>query len=376
MSLYKRRSGRWAVVLDVARGVAGVRRRKSLGVYRTKHAAEIVERAALSARDRGIEIAIETLTVADLFQRYFADLRPRVARTTMERYEDLAARSIVPRLGAVPIAKLRPSHLAQLYTDLLCSGRADGTGLSPRTVGYIATTLHAALRWAVKLELLGRNVADHVSPPKADRHEAHALSVAAAQRLLEGTRNDRCGPLWAFLLATGLRRGEVVALRWDDLDLEAATMVVRSSASFAFGEVREKPPKSGRARSGALSALALDALRTQKARQAQHRLIAGPLYAANDYVFADELGQPLHPRSVTSAFTCAARRLGLGTTSVHSLRHTCASWMIGGGVDVRTTAGVLGHSSANVTLAIYSHLLAGAQTKAVEVVADRLRGAG
>lgn len=374
MSIYKRSSGRWAVLVDLDALASGKRRRRSLGTYATRKEAERAEREALSARDRGIELAPGTVTVAQLFDRYLSQARSRVAPKTLERYQDLTRRHLLPTLGAIAVGKLKPAHLASLYTDLAAHGRANGKGgLSPRTIGHVHTLLHGVLAWAQRMELAGRNVADIATPPKGNRREAKALSIEEAQALLARTQDHRLGPLFTFALATGLRRGEIVALRWEAIDLDAATAAVRLSASYAFGAVSEKTPKSGKSRTVALSPLAVEALRVQKVRQAEHRLAAGGLYLPQGFVFADELGARLHPRAVTSAFTKAAKRLKLSTTSFHSLRHTCATLMIGSGVDVRTAASVLGHASPTVTLSVYAHVIAGAQAAAVATVDYRLK---
>lgn len=374
MSVYKRKSGRWAVRIDLYATSTGARRRRNLGTFTTKREAEAAERAALSARDRGTEIAAGTATVAQIFEGYLAQARSRIGTKTHERYRELTDKNVLPKLGAIQAARLRPTHLSALYAELLESGRANGKGgLSPRTVGHVHTLIHGALGWALRMELVSRNIADVVTAPKAVRREAKALTVEEAQQLIDGTRETRVGALFTFALATGLRRGELVALRWDAIDEKTGTVAIRGSASYALGEVTEKEPKTGRGRTIALSPLAIEALRTQKARQAQERLAAGALYVVRGYVFADELGERLHPRAVTSAFRRAAKRLKISTTSFHSLRHTCASWMIGAGVDVRTAASVLGHASPTVTLTTYAHLIAGAQVSAVAAVEDRLR---
>jgi len=224
------------------------------------------------------------------------------------------------------------------------------------------------------MELVGRNVADAVRPPKAVRPEAKALAVDEAQRLLAHAKETRFGPLFAVAIATGARRGELCALRWDAVDLERATMTIRTSVSKTRAGFCEKGTKSGKVRTVSLSPLAIEAFRARRVRQAQDRLAAGGAYESAGYVFADALGGRISPDVVTREFYQFARRVGLSTTSFHSLRHTAATWMIGGGVDVRTAASVLGHASPNVTLAVYSHLIAGAQAVAVATIDDRLLG--
>lgn len=224
------------------------------------------------------------------------------------------------------------------------------------------------------MELVGRNVATAVKPPKAARPEAKALTVDEAQRLLVHARDTRFGPLFALAIATGARRGELAALQWNAVDVERNTMTIRASVSKIRAGFFEKAPKSGKVRTVALSPLAVEAIRVQRARQAQDRLAAGAAYTSAGYVFADPLGRRISPDVITREFYQFARRLKLSATSFHTLRHTAATWMIGGGVDVRTAASVLGHASPTVTLAVYSHIIAGAQVAAVLAIDDRLTG--
>jgi integrase len=370
MAIFKRARG-YTVVIDVT--TTGRRKRRSVGTFATRRDAERAEREALSSRDRGIDVAPATVTVAELFDRFFRDAAARISPKTRERYEMIERRSIRPTLGPIAVAKLKPAHLSELYASLLANGRARGGGLSPRTVGHVAQLVRTALAWGVRMELAGRNVALLVDPPKAERSDAAALSVDEVQRLLEATVNARLGPLFAFALATGMRRGEIAALRWEAVDMQAESVVVNVSASWAYGTVTDKSPKSGRTRRVSLSAMAVEALRVQKVRQAEHRLAVGGIYKAQGFVFADEIGDRIHPRSITAAFAKVAKRLKLSTTSFHALRHTAATWMIGGGVDVRTAAAVLGHANANITLSTYAHVIAGAEASAVSTIERRLK---
>jgi integrase len=380
MSVYKRKSGRWAVLIDADRGADGERKRRALGTFATRKDAERAERQALEARDRGIDLVPGKVTVAALFDRYLAHVASQgAAAITLWRYRDLADRNILPDIGALPLAKLKPAHVSAMCARLLTSGRAKGrgkvagTGLSPRTVGHAFTLLKGALAWAVRMELVGRNVAAAVTPPSVTRREAAALAVEEAQRLLDATEGTRWGPLFALALATGARRGELAALRWCCIDPDRLTMTVRSSLSHVNGEIGEKTTKTGRVRTVALSSLAVNALRTQHARQSQDKLRAKEgAYSDDDLVFANELGGRLSPGAITRAFYEFAVTLKLPTTSFHGLRHTAASWLLASGVDVRTVGGVLGHSTAATTLSVYAHMVEGAQAAAVAKIDEAL----
>ncbi len=384
MSIYKRTSGRYAVLIDVDRAADGKRKRRPLGTFRTRKEAERAERDALTARDRGIDIAPDRVTVGQLLDRYVRDRRA-LGRgdVTVDRYQELADRSITPHIGAISVAKLRPAHVSELLTTLRSHGSAKGAPLSAKTVKHAFSLLKAALTWAVRHELVGRNVADAVTPPQVRRSEATALSVDEAQRIIAGADTGRWGPFMRLALATGARRGELLALRWRDVDLVAGTVTIRASLSDAKSGVVEKGTKTDRVRVVALAVTAVEALRRQRVLQGQdHLALGGELQpngciiggAFNDtgHVFQTALGGTIRPRRATEVFREIAERVGISTTSLHALRHTAVSWLISAGVDVRTAASIAGHASPSVTLGIYSHLVLGAQAKAVTAIDDRL----
>ncbi len=321
------------------------------------------------------------MTLSALFERYLAHVTGQgAAAITLWRYRDLADRNILPQIGTIPLceaqarARVRVCALHLLADGRVKGrGRAKGGGLSPRTVGHAFTLLKGALGWAVRMELVGRNVATSVTPPSVTRKEAVALSVDEAQRLLAAVEEARWGPLFALAIATGARRGELAAIRWRDVAFDRATLKVRASLSHVKGVVAEKTTKTGRERLVALSPLAVAALRRQHARQAQDKLRAREgVYRDDDLVFATELGQPIPPGAITRAFYEYATKLKLRTTSFDGLRHTAASWLLSSGVDVRTVGGVLGHSTAVTTLSVYAHMVEGAQAAAVAKIDQAL----
>jgi len=376
----------WGVLVDLERNVSGSRKRKYIGTFPTKKEADAAERRALEERDRGTDLAPEKVTVDELVKRYIRDCVARnVEPKTVERYEGLASNNITPHIGTLLVAKLRPTHLSDLYATLLERGRvlrkrtdpeSLRRGLSPKTVKHVHSLLNAALKWGLRLNLCTHNVADAAEPPHAARGEAKALSQDEVARTLAIASGTSLGPLVTLAFATGARRGELLALRWNAVDLEAATMVIRASLSETRkGGVRLKPPKTDRVRTVALSQLAIDAFRRQRVAQAQERLRAGAAYVDVGFVFADAIGRPLKPSLVSAAFARIAKQAGISTTRLHDARHTAASWLIADGVDIRTVGAVLGHSAASTTLNIYSHAIAGAQPAAVAKLGERLRRA-
>jgi len=384
MSVYRRKSGRYAVLIDLESTATGLRRRKSIGTFRTRKDAEVAERRALEARDRGIDLSPRTVTVAELLDRFVADRRAKDrAIRTVARYEEIARLSIGPHLGSIPVAKLSPAHVSGWLATLRKEGSAAKKALSPKSVKHAFATLRAALRWAVRHDLAWRNVADAVDMPTAPRSQARAIDEAEATRLFGVADATRWGPFFRLALGTGARRGELLALRWEDVSIPEvgqATLTVR----YAFVEVKgkdariiEKGTKTDRIRTIALGALAVEALRRQRTMQGEDRLAAGGLIADgglfddSGHVFQGPKGGPIRPDLATAAFS-DVRTLAKVKATLHDLRHTAASWMLAGGVDVTSVARILGHTTPSTTLGIYAHAMPGDGSRAVATIDERL----
>ncbi len=376
MSIYRRNSGRYAVLIDLDPTSLGGRRRRSLGTYATRKEADRAERDALGARDRGIDLAPRTVTIAELLARFLQERRERWAPKTYERCCEMAEQYVTPHLGTRTIAKLRPAHVAEWCAVLRERGGKKKRPLSSKTVHHAFMLLKGAFAWAVRMQLAAVNPLSAVDSPKVIRREAQAFAAEDIQKLLAAADGTHWQNLIAFALATGARRGEIAALRWDALDLDARTATIRASLSDTKAGTVEKTTKTERPRVVPLSAMAIDALRRQRARQAEDRLAARAPYADSGHIFQGPLGGHVRPYKVTDGFRKLARRAGVTTTSFHALRHTAATWMLVGGVDARTTAGVLGHSTPSTTLGIYAHVIASAQAAAVATIEDRLLKVG
>ncbi len=383
MSIYKRKSGRYAVLIDLDPMATGLRRRKSIGTYRTRKDAERAERQALEARDRGIDLSPKTVTVSELLDRYLGD-REALGRgaKTLQEYRSCADRLIRPHLGGIALAKLRPARIAEWRDELLARGGQpvrdkDGNlhdrPLSPKSVYHAFTLLHGAIRFALRMELIGRNACDAVTRPAVHRSDAKALTTDEITILLDGARGSRWEPFVLLALSTGCRRGELCGLSWSDYDAENLTLTIRHSLSQTKAGVALKAPKTNQVRTLPLSRMALDALKTQRVLQAKERLAAGGAYQnADDAIFTDESGQRVTPMAATCAFDRLARKAAISTTRLHDLRHTAATTLLLAGVDIRTTAGVLGHASPTITLSTYAHLMPEAQRDAVDRLGERL----
>lgn len=394
MSVYKRKSGRWAVLVDVDRGVEQKRRRRTLGTYATRKEAERAERQALEARDRGIDLDPKKVSFADVAERFLKSVVPELSQVTVARYEEHWRMHIAPSLGKLPISSVKPAHLAELYTRLRTervryrrkakSGSVTpdkfrvGRPLGPNTVLRVHRFLHRLLGWAERMNLVVQNVARSVDAPKAAPSPARALTVGQVVALLSAAEGTRFYSFFALAIATGMRRGEIGALTWDDVDLERGMVIVRQ----AVGQDRNghsfiKSTKTGRERSVPLNALATAAVKTQRASQAAQKLLKRKEYDDQGFVFADELGRLLELDAVSKEFASLARGLGFKRKgiSLHSCRHFGATQALTAGSDVRTVAALLGHASASTTLNVYGHVIAGAQERAVAQIGDAIAAA-
>jgi integrase len=314
-------------------------------------------------------MAPETLTVGNLMSRFIEHCRANDRTSaTLETYEEKSRRYIVPKLGALLLLKLRPTHISEWITRLRTGGGQNGKPLSPKTVRNVFGLLHGALEWALGLELVARNVCHTAAakPPRLTPSPAKALADDEVAKLLTAASATRWGPFVTLALATGARRGELCALSWSDVDFENETVTIAKSLSQTKERVELKGTKTGSIRRLGLSRLALEALRRQLAMQIKDKRLAPAEYVDEGAIFATPLGRRITPMSATKAFVRLAKAAQISTTRLHDTRHTAATHLIVGGTDVRTTAAVLGHTTPNVTLAIYAHLVADVQRAAVE----------
>jgi len=298
---------------------------------------------------------------------------------TLERYTELLRNHVRPFIGARPIQKLTAVDLTSLYARLLKEGKIGGGGLSPRTVGHVHRVLHRALGHAAQWRLALQNVAALVDPPKVEQAEIQILRPDQIKAAMNAHRGKALYPIAAVALGTGMRRGELLALRWCDVDLDRATVQVQRSLEVTRkGGLRFKPPKTkyGR-RSVAISPSLVALLRGHWKAQQEQRLLLGLGKApAEALVFATCEGKTRSPNGLTKEWSVAMARIGLPEITLHALRHTHASQLIASGIDVLTISRRLGHGSPAITLAVYGHLFSNSDAGAAQVVEDMFAGIG
>lgn len=301
---------------------------------------------------------------------WVTDVHQYVRPATHREYARHVAHYWTPELGSVELTALTPAHVERAMARL-------EKRVSKMTVRHARATLRRALHDAQRQGLVTRNVASLSRVPKVERREMHALTRDEASRLVEATTDDPYGPLFAVAVGTGLRLGELLGLRWSDIDLDARSLTVRRALSraegggFAFGD-----PKTARSRRTVmLPAVAVDGLRRQRVRQAEAKLAAGTAWQDRDgLVFTDDVGRWIHPNGVSHAWRATADRLGF-TVRLHDLRHTAATLMLAAGVPLKVVSETLGHSSIAITADVYAHVTPDLRREAADAMDRALGGA-
>jgi integrase len=373
----QRSPGRWAIVLDIRDPATGKRRRKWHSFEGTKREAQLECARVISEIQRGSYVEPNKTTVAQFLDQWLANVKPRVSAKTWERYAELAQKNIIPALGAVLLPKLKPVQISETYATALASGRRRSTGgLSPATVRAMHALLKSALGQAVKWEMLVRNPADSVDPPKVRRASMQTYDLEQTADLIEAARGKRIFVPILLAVLCGLRRGEIAALRWRNIDLATAQLAVVQSAEQTKAGVRYKEPKNGRSRTVALPAMVVTELKAWRAKHAEELLKLGKRLSDDDFVVAQADGSAYQPHSLAQEWVrFLANHPALPRIRFHDLRHAHATHMLKAGVHPKIASERLGHSKIGITLDLYSHVLPNMQADAAAVVDGALQAA-
>ena len=369
--IYQRAKGSWTIVYDLPMDdVTGKRRQKSQRVKGTKRDAERSLREVLLSLEQGSYVKPNKITLGELLRQWLREYASmNTTDRTQESYTSIVERHLVPALGKISLINLQAQNIQDYYANKLSEGRADGKGgLSARSVVYHHRILSKALDYAVKMGLVVRNVAKVVKPPRVARVTMQTLSQEEVSRFLDVARETDYYVYFATLLYTGLRRGELLALRWRNLDLGSGKLsVVETAYKLGNGEYRIKEPKTSQSRRTViLPSSLIELFKVYRFDQELLRIQLGISLNADDFVFIRPDGSPINPSAVTLAFRRIIKRAGLRDIRIHDLRHTHATLMLKAGIHPKVVSERLGHANIGITLDIYSHVLPGLQEAAAE----------
>jgi integrase len=367
----QRGARRWQLKFDLGRDPASGRRLSRFVTFEgTKREAQAELTRLLNRKAEGTYVDPTKMSLAEYLEHWLTvDIERRVARKTAVRHRQIIQRQIAPRIGDIPMRKLTPVHIegfeAELQRSGYVKGRKAGQGLTAQTVLHVHRTLSQALAHAVKTGVLFKNPAEQVKPPRPPRREIAILSKPEVATLLRAAEDT---PLYLPVLVgatTGMRRGEILGLRWSDLDLKRGTLTVNQSLERLGGKTALKPPKTaGSRRAITLPALTVEALSAHRAEQA--RIGAGELVFSHG-------GIPWDPDSLTKAFAQLVAVAGVRRITFHGLRHTHISHQLMDGVHVKVVSERAGHANVSITLSVYAAFVPTLQADAAAGVDAWLR---
>jgi integrase len=328
--------------------------------------AEAELRRLLGKLDDGIDIAPERLSVAEYLDRWLADYaKPNLGGRTYESYESILRNHVKPVIGKIQLQALRPLDVQRIY------GRMRELGLSGTSALHCHRVLREALHHAVKWDLIGRNVADAVNAPRSTTGEARIATKEELAKIVEAADGTPFSALIRLTLWTGMRLGEVLGLRWQDIDMGNRRLQVKQTYG-QDGVIRQPTTKASR-RAIALDTSVVEALDAHRKAQVEHRLSVGRAYDSEaDLVFADPLGKPTSQHSLDRAWKHIRKAAGAPDLRFHDLRHAYASHSLAAGVPLHTIQARLGHAQASTTLNIYGHALPGADDVAAGAISQVL----
>lgn len=364
-SIYRRVDGRWEAALQ-----EDGRRQRWVGRTRTEVAQSL--RAAQHAKETGAPLSGPRQTFARFWADWLPGMRTLLRPRTWTRYEELGRIHLVPALGKLPVSRIGPSHVRAIHDGMLAAG------LSPSTAHHAHMVLHRALADAVRWGLVARNASGLVAAPRMAEHPMQTLSEEQARALLEAARGDRFEALYVLAITTGMRQGELLALQWRYVDLEASTLGVTGTLQRGKGTLTIAEPKTPRSRRRvALAPQAVDALRRHRQAQIAERLAAGPAWEDWGLVFSNEVGAPANrDRLIARSFNPLLAQAGLPRIRFHDLRHTAATLLLAQGVHPKIASEMLGHANIAVTLDRYSHVTETMQQGAARAMGELLSRPG
>jgi len=377
--LKKRSKDSWTIVVDLGLKANGKRNQKWKSTKGTKKDAEALLARMLTELEDGVYIDAKKTSVSDYLDKWIASIKGSVSSTTYERYKQLCDKHLKPTIGNIALNKLQAIRISELYSDAMESGRIDGNGgLSKQTVLHMHRVLKRALSQAVKWGLLSRNPCDAVDNiPKPSKKERLTFTTEETLSLLEQLGGN---PLYLPVLiavTTGMRRGEVLGLRWKDIDLDKKRLYIRQIVieTREYGLEVKQPKTDSSSRTIALPQIAIEAIKKYRVEQAELCLQLGKGLTPESMLF-DEFSGLNVPNRITVNFRSFIKAHGFKHVTFHDLRHTHATHLLEQNIHPKIVSERLGHSTIALTMNTYSHVMPTMQEEAANKVDELFRNSG
>ena len=350
----------YSVVVDTGRDENGKRKQKWFNGYKSSKEAEKALIKILNQLEDNSYLDVEKMTVREYLKNWletYVDVN--LSKTTARGYRVNIEKHIIPSLGNIPLHKLQPIHIQDLYNKKVKNGRCDGKGgLSAKSVIYIHRVLRKALSQAVKLQILSKNAADFVDTPKKKTYQAKILNEDEIQLLLNAFRGTNIFIPVVLAISTGLRRGESLGLRWGDIDFEQKTLTISQTILPTNEGYTFDTPKSEKShRTIVVADNITKLLQHHKRLQENNKKLLGKAYNDFDLVSCYPDGKPFSPSSLSHMFARVLKRNNLPSIRFHDLRHINATLMLKNNIPAKIASERLGHSTVGITLDLYSHVL-------------------
>lgn len=357
----------WQVILDKGEDSKG-KRLRDYYTLSSKKEAQVFLSEKLAESHKGTYIEPSQMTVGECIEEWLqVYAHPRLAANTIRGYEVNFNCHTIPYIGNVKIQKLSAATIQGMYQEL------EKKGLSPRSIQYVHTTLHEVLKYAYKMQIIPRNPAEFVSVPKQQKYKAQIYDRKEVENLLEAAKGTRFDIPIRLAVGLGLRRGELLALQWPDIDFQNNTVSVNKNLVYADKKYTVGEPKtqSGIRKLAAPPSL-MEALRHHRVRQSENKLAFGKAYQDNQLVCCRPDGQYINPATFSNAFGDFLKTHELRHIRWHDLRHTNATLMLQAGVSAKVASERLGHANISITMDIYTHVTQELQQEAAEKLEDTI----